>query len=81
MWDGKDEVDIIALNGKGSFLFCECKWTARKLGVSVLAELENKVRKFSRAKNKNFGFFSKSGFTRDLKELAERRSDIMLFEY
>ncbi len=80
-WDGKDEIDIIALNGKGSFLFCECKWTAKKLGVSVLAELENKATKFSRAKDKNFGFFSKSGFTRELKELADRRNDIMLFDY
>jgi len=80
-WDGKDEIDIIALDGRGSYLYCECKWTARKLGRNILTELENKATKFPVAKTKYFGFFSKSGFTKEIKELSGKRKDVLLFDY
>jgi len=80
-WDGKDEIDIIALDGKGSYLFCECKWAARKLGLNILTELENKATKFPEATTKYFGFFSKSGFTKEIKDLSGKRKDVLLFDY
>ena len=35
----------------------------------------------SEAKYRYFGFFSKSGFTKELEDLAKRREDIILFDY
>jgi len=80
-WDGREEIDIIALDGKGSFMFCECKWTVRKIGISVLDELQNKANKFPGVTRKYFGFFSKSGFSKGIKDLSEKRKDIVLFDY
>ncbi|TKJ46336.1 ATPase [Candidatus Aerophobetes bacterium Ae_b3a] len=80
-WDGREEIDIVALDGKGSFMFCECKWTVKKIGISVLDELQNKANKFPGVVRKYFGFFSKSGFSKGIKDLSERRKDIVLFDY
>ena len=80
-WDGREEIDIIALDGKGSFMFCECKWTVIKIGISVLDELQNKANKFPGVTRKYFGFFSKSGFSKGIKDLSEKRKDIVLFDY
>jgi hypothetical protein len=80
-WDGREEIDIVALDGKGSFMFCECKWTAKKIGISILDELKNKANKFPGVARKYFGFFSKSGFSKGIKDLSEKRKDIVLFDY
>ncbi len=80
-WDGRNEIDLIALNGKGSALFCECKWTARKVGVSVLRELESKAALFPESRSRYYGFFSKSGFTPEFEDLARSRGDILLLDW
>ncbi|TET66104.1 MAG: ATP-binding protein [Candidatus Aminicenantes bacterium] len=80
-WNGEDEIDIVAMNDKGSFLFCECKWTGKKVGLSIVSQLQNKAVKFPEGKYKCFGFFSKSGFTKELEELSKKREDIILFDY
>lgn len=80
-WNGRDEIDIIAFSDKGSFLFCECKWAAKKVGVNIVNEIQNKAIKFPEAKDKYFGFFSRSGFTEELESLAKKREDIKLFDY
>jgi AAA+ ATPase superfamily predicted ATPase len=80
-WDGREEIDIVAADGKGSFMFCECKWTAKKIGISVLDELQNKANKFPGVVRKYFGFFSKSGFSKGIKDLSKKRKDIVLFDY
>jgi AAA+ ATPase superfamily predicted ATPase len=78
-WDGNGEIDIVALDGKGSFLFCECKWTRRKIGVNILTKLQDKTDTFSKAARKYFGFFSGSGFSEALKNTAREREDVLLF--
>jgi len=80
-WDGRDEIDIIAFSDKDSFLFCECKWAAKKVGTTIVNEIQNKAIKFPEAKYKYFGFFSRSGFDKELESLAKERKDIMLFDY
>jgi len=80
-WDEREEIDIVALDGKGSFMFCECKWTVKKIGISMLDELQNKANKFPGVARKYFGFFSKSGFSKGIKDLSEKRKDIVLFDY
>lgn len=79
-WDGKDEIDIIALDREGRFLFCECKWSRRKVGLNLLEDLERKSRSFMRKKKCFYGFFSKSGFTKDLIETARSRHEVILFQ-
>lgn len=80
-WNGKDEIDIVAFDNKGSFLFCECKWTVKKIGVNILKDLKEKADKFPDAVLKYYGFFSKSGFTKELEKLSKERKDIFLFNY
>jgi hypothetical protein len=35
-WEGAAEIDIVALDGRGGFLFCECKWSRKMMGKKVL---------------------------------------------
>jgi hypothetical protein len=80
-WDGSSEIDIVALDGKGSYLFCECKWTTKKAGTSLLGQLEQKADLFPDAAHKYFGFFSRSGFSPEFKAMARSRDDVFLFNY
>ena len=80
-WDRKDEIDIVAFDNKGSFLFCECKWRSKKVGLGTLNELQRKSDKFPDANRKYYGFFSKSGFSKELKEMSKERTDILLIDY
>jgi len=78
-WDGKSEIDIVAFNSEGYFLFCECKWTDRKVGINLFNELKTKSEKFPNAKERYYTFFSKSGFTEDLIKLSKKQKNILLF--
>lgn len=80
-WDRKDEIDIVAFDSKGSFLFCECKWRSKKIGLGTLNELQRKSDKFPDANRKYYGFFSKSRFSKELKEMSKERTDILLIDY
>jgi len=80
-WNGKEEIDIIASDGKRAIIFCECKWSGKKIGLNILENLEKKAQLFPEPQEKYFGFFSKSGFSDQLKQLTEKRKDIILFEY
>ncbi len=81
-WDRQDEIDIVALDGRGSYILCECKWTRKKVGTNLLEDLERKAQKFSDAKKVYYGFFSGSGFTRGLLEFSKERdeNEIVLFD-
>jgi AAA+ ATPase superfamily predicted ATPase len=80
-WSRKDEIDIMAFDNKGSFLFCECKWTSNKIGLNTFEDLQKKTYKFPKALRKYYGFFSKFGFSKKLALLSEKRKDILLFDY
>ena len=62
-------------------LFCECKWTARKVGINILRELEGKAALFPESRSRYYGFFSKSGFTPEIEDQARSRGDILLFDW
>ena len=57
------------------------KRQVKKIGINVLNELQNKANKFPEVVRKYFGFFSKSGFSKGIKDLSEKRKDIVLFDY
>ncbi|WP_457641368.1 ATP-binding protein [Persephonella sp.] len=79
-WDKDKEIDIVAL-GENEILFGECKYWENPVGLNVLNDLIQKSKSVNRNKNKQeyFAIFSKAGFTKELKDLATRKSNILLF--
>ncbi len=80
-WDKSSEIDVVAYNKEGKYMFFECKWRRKKLGTKILNELKDKAEKFVTAKEKYFGFFSKSGFSKELIRIAKENDNIFLFDY
>lgn len=82
-WDKSEEIDIVAL-GENEILFGECKWSNKKVGLSVLFALKEKSKKvnWEKADRKEyFILFSKEGFSEELIELSKNDSSIILGEF
>lgn len=82
-WDKSEEIDIVAL-GENEILFGECKWSSKKVGLSVLFALKEKSKKVSWGKmdrKEYFILFSKEGFSEELIELSKKDSTIILGEF
>ncbi len=81
-WDSKDEIDIVALDPEGKNLILgECKYWTERVGVSVLRDLEAKAESVPWEQAHRtvwYVLFSASGFTEELKTLAESRADLLL---
>ena len=81
-WDSKDEIDIVALDPEGKNLILgECKYWAEPVGIGVLHDLEAKTNSVAwEQKNRKVWYvlFSASGFTNELKALAQARDDLLL---
>lgn len=81
-WDSKDEIDIVALDPEGKNLILgECKYWAEPVGVSVLRDLEAKTDSVAWERDNRkvwYVLFSASGFTDELKALAESRENLLL---
>ena len=81
-WDSKDEIDIVALDPEGKNLILgECKYWTEPVGVSVLRNLEAKTDSIAWERDKRkvwYVLFSASGFTDELKALAQSREDLLL---
>lgn len=81
-WNNDKEIDIIALDDTGkNIIFGECKFWENKVGINVLAALEEKSKYVEWNKNnrkEQFILFSINGFTDDLIKLSNERKDIIL---
>lgn len=81
-WDAHDEIDIAAIDPDGNNLILgECKFWREPVGVNVLRSLEDKASRVEWKKQNRhvwYVLFSASGFTEELKQLAEMRSDLLL---
>ena len=81
-WDSKDEIDIVALDPEGkNLILSECKYWAEPVGVSVLRDLEAKTDSVAWERDNRkvwYVLFSASGFTKELKALAQSREDLLL---
>lgn len=82
-----EEIDVVGLHRGRVSVIGECKWTAKPISVSLLAEIEKyKLPALlqSGAKPKKAGplilLFSRSGFTDGLKRTASERDDLRLVE-
>jgi len=78
-WNNKEEIDIVAYDDQNSFIFGECKWKNKKIGLKELQDLERKASIFLNVKRKYYVLFSKSGFSEQLKNLSNQREDILLY--
>jgi len=73
----EEEIDFIAFAGVNA-IFGECKWRSVPIGEDTLNETVNKAKLFSNFTNIHYYFFSKSGFTGGLKNIAASRDNITL---
>ncbi|MDR1205331.1 MAG: ATP-binding protein [Peptococcaceae bacterium] len=83
-WDNRQEIDIVALDSLGEDIFFgECKHSNEPMDTNVFYALNEKKKAapWKRdARREHFVFFSISGYTSQMKELAENRADVFLFE-
>ena len=80
-WDKNTEVDIVALGENNKIIFGECKYSKKQVGLSVLKELQEKAKNIkwnNSNREEYFILFSKSGFSEELEELAQREKNIIL---
>ena len=83
-WDKEIEIDLLAVNEeKNKILFGEVKWSKKKVGVNIFKSLLEKSRKINWGKKGEreevFVLFSKSGFSRGIKERAKKEK-VFLFQ-
>ncbi len=83
-WDKNTEIDIAAIEPEEKMLILgECKYWKEPVGINVLSALEEKAKTVSWNKSDRktrFVLFSTGGFTSELKELAQKRNDVILSE-
>jgi AAA+ ATPase superfamily predicted ATPase len=82
-WQANEEIDLVLLSDTHTMLV-ECKWSRRLVGSDILEQLERKSRVLLKEINRQtvlFGLCSRSGFTDQMKELARKRKDVILFEW
>lgn len=81
-WDKSDEIDIVAYNSNDkNIIFGECKYTKNPMDIDVLYDLEKKAKKVvwnNIGRKEKYILFCISGHSDKLKELAAKRSDIIL---
>jgi AAA+ ATPase superfamily predicted ATPase len=74
-WETNKEIDIVALNSKTKdILFGEAKWSKKQVGINIYKDLREKAAQIPWKKGvrkEHYILFSKSGFTRDMVELAK----------
>ena len=82
-WDGKAEIDVVAINFRGGHLLLgECKWSTRPVGMGVLQDLMNKAKRLSpeRWQDVTYVLFSRTGFTHELQRYAEAAGHVLLID-
>lgn len=83
-WDGKNEIDIAAIDPEGKNLILgECKYWKDPVGISVFQELEQKASEVDWHRTGRrvwYVLFSAGGFSDSLKKLAASRTDLLLID-
>lgn len=80
-WDNQDEINLVIF-GDDMAESVDCKWSKQPLGTNHLVDLERKTELMKSnlpAHQMFFGLCSRSGFTRQLVEIAHQRKDVGLF--
>ena len=86
-WWGNDprsrceaEIDIMGTDGAGAAIFCECKWTNKKVDFGVLETLYERSGLFQYPKVWLF-LFAKTGFTKGCIERANELGNVKLISF
>ena len=83
-WSGSDEIDVVGLSaGEKRVVWGECKFWKDPVGANVLRTLEDKVARVpweKDARAETFAIFSVSGFTDELRRIADARDDVLLVD-
>lgn len=83
-WDKNEEIDVVGLNeSTKEILFGEVKWSNKKVGTDIYRELKRKAELVDWNKEdrkERFALFSKSGFTKDMKELAKNENVTLIYK-
>lgn len=75
------EIDLVALDPETkNILFCECKWQKQKINADVYFSLKEKAAhvKWFTERKEYFALISKSGFTKNLHEIAKQENVLLL---
>lgn len=82
-WDKGVEIDLVGINeSEDTILFGEAKWSKKAVGTDIYMDLKTKAGKVVWGKpgrHEKFCLFSKSGFTKDMIEMAKKEK-ALLFE-
>ena len=83
-WSGNDEIDVAGINeSERSAAWGECKFWKDPVGANVLRTLEGKSARIPWKKGERsdtFVLFSVSGFTDELRAIADARHDVLLVD-
>lgn len=77
----QEEIDIVARDFDGNFIFCECKWREQQVGSDVLKDLIRKSHLVAKEKNDRencYYLFSKSGFSDHCVQEADKMPNCRL---
>ena len=69
------------LGENNKIVFGECKYSKKQVGLSILKQLQEKainIKWNNNNREEYFILFSKSGFSEDLEELAQKEKNIIL---
>ena len=75
----QEEIDLVA-GDKQNILLGECKWRNEKINIQVLRDLQEQAKLFHQ-ENQWLYLFSKTGFTRDVIQEAEKNDHIILVKF
>ena len=74
-WNKTDEVDIMAVDrSKKNFIWGECKYKKQPFSISDLRNMQKKIEWLKENVKVYCWLFSKSGFTEEVKRIAEEES-------
>ncbi|WP_435361582.1 ATP-binding protein [Haloarchaeobius sp. DFWS5] len=85
-WHKQHELDVVGLGSDGTLVAGECKWTTREMHEGDLADLERSAARVEWTPpnggdpDYHYCCFCRSGFSDGLRETAEERDDVSLFE-
>ena len=76
-WGDEGHIDIVASDLLAT-MFCDCRYRDSPVGKSVLDNLMAKSQAIRTIGSRRYALFSKSGFTKELRDYAERNPGITL---
>jgi AAA+ ATPase superfamily predicted ATPase len=81
-WKTNEEIDLVVL-GETEAILVECKWSSKPVGGDILTNLERKTSSILPELEKRqvcYGLCSRSGFTSQLVQDTQERSDVKLYD-